>query len=171
MHSRRLFTKTTGSARRASINPQANVPFRELPEFMKMSNRWRADHTPLLLELAGLHLARGVHSPSVIALSEEQIELLAQLEHRRYTIERRLVECRFGSVQRQGARMPQWDDLSDEQKIWERKEIARLPEIMAGLGIETPSRFARCAFMARVWRAPQRNSTSYSPLRSSFIAT
>jgi hypothetical protein len=32
--------------------------------------------------------------------------------------------------------MPQWSDLSDEQKNWERNEIARLPEIMAGLGIE-----------------------------------
>jgi hypothetical protein len=69
-------------------------------------------------------------------LSADQIELLAELEHRRYNIERRLVDIRFGSVQRQGARMPQWNDLSEEQKIWERKEIARLPEIMAGLGIE-----------------------------------
>jgi hypothetical protein len=119
-----------------TLNPQANVPFRELPEFMKMSNRWRADHTPLLLELAGLHLARDVQSPVVIALSEEQVELLAQLEHRRYSIERRLVDIRFGSAQRQGARMPQWNDLNDEQKNWERKEIARLPEILAGLGIE-----------------------------------
>jgi hypothetical protein len=32
--------------------------------------------------------------------------------------------------------MPQWNDLNDDQKNWERKEIARLPEIMAGLGIE-----------------------------------
>lgn len=119
-----------------TLNPQANVPFRELPEFMKMSNRWRADHTPLLLELAGLHLARDVQSPVIIALSEEQVELLAQLEHRRYSIERRLVDIRFGSAQRQGARMPRWDDLTDEQKNWERKEITRLPEIMAGLGIE-----------------------------------
>jgi voltage-gated potassium channel Kch len=119
-----------------TLNPQANVPFRDLPEFMKMSNRWRADHTPLLLELAGLHLEHGVQSPSAIALSAEQIELLAQLEHRRYNIERRLVDIRFGSVQRQGARMPQWNDLSEDQKTWERKEIARLPEIMVGLGIE-----------------------------------
>jgi hypothetical protein len=119
-----------------TLNPQANVPFRELPEFMKMSNRWRADHTPLLLELAGLHLARDVRSPVVFALSEEQVELLAQLEHRRYSIERRLVDIRFGSAQRQGARMPQWNDLNDEQKNWERKEIVRLPEILAGLGIE-----------------------------------
>ena len=48
-----------------TINPQANVPWHELPEFMKMSNRWRADHTPLLMELAGLHLEHDVPSPVV----------------------------------------------------------------------------------------------------------
>jgi hypothetical protein len=117
-----------------TINPQANVPWRELPEFMKMSNRWRADHSPLLMELAGLHLRLDVPSPAILALSEEQIESLARLERRRYAFERRLIERRFGSAQRQTT--PDWEDLNDDQKNWERKEVARLPEIMAGLGIE-----------------------------------
>jgi hypothetical protein len=117
-----------------AINPQANVPWRDLPEFMKMSNRWRADHTPLLMELAGLHLELDVPSPVILKLTEEQIESLARLERRRYTIERSLIERRFGTAQRQN--MPDWDELSDDQKSYERKEAARLPEIMAGLGIE-----------------------------------
>jgi hypothetical protein len=117
-----------------TINPQANVPWRELPEFMKMSNRWRADHTPLLMELAGLHLRLDVPSPAILALSEEQIESLARLERRRYTFERRLIERRFGSAQRQTT--PDWDELNEDQKNWERKEAARLPEIMARLGME-----------------------------------
>ncbi len=117
-----------------TINSQANVPWRELPEFMKMSNRWRADHTPLLMELAGLHLRPDVPSPAILALSEEQIESLARLERRRYTIERRLIERRFGSAQRQTTL--DWDELDDGQKNSERKEAARLPEIMAQLGIE-----------------------------------
>jgi len=117
-----------------AINPQANVPWRELPEFMKMSNRWRADHTPLLMELAGLHLEMEVPSPAVLKLSGEQIESLARLERRRYTIERGIIERRFGSAQRQD--IPDWDELSDDQRNSERKEAARLPEIMAGLGIQ-----------------------------------
>ncbi len=117
-----------------AINPQANVPWRELPEFMKMSNRWRADHTPLLMELTGLHLETDVPSPAVLKLTEEQIESLARLERRRYTIERGLIERRFGSAQRQD--IPDWDELSDDQKNSERSEAARLPEIMAGLGIQ-----------------------------------
>jgi hypothetical protein len=117
-----------------TINPQANVPWRELPEFMKMSNRWRADHTPLLMELTGLHLDTDVPSPAVLKLSEEQIESLARLERRRYTIERGLIERRFGSAQSQN--IPDWDELSDDQKNSERSEAARLPEIMARLGIQ-----------------------------------
>lgn len=120
-----------------TINPQANVAWRDLPEFMKMSNRWRADHTPLLMELAGLHLQHDVPSPAILKLSEEQIELLARLERRRYTIERGLIERRFGSAQRQS--IPDWDELRDDQKNSERREAARLPEIMAGLGIELHS--------------------------------
>ncbi|MGO8756549.1 MAG: potassium channel family protein [Terracidiphilus sp.] len=123
----------------ATINPQANVPWHELPEFMKMSNRWRADHTPLLMELAGLHLVRDLQPPSASPFGAGEIDQLAELEHRRYTIERRLVESRFGMAKRQGARMPQWSELNDEQKEWNRKEIARLPEIMAGLGVEIHS--------------------------------
>lgn len=119
-----------------AINPQANVPWHELPEFMKMSNRWRADHTPLLMELAGIHLVRNVTSPAVVPLSAEQIETLAQLEHRRYTIERGLIESRFGTTRRPNPHRDQWKHLDDDQKEWNRREVARLPEILAGLGIE-----------------------------------
>ncbi|MEI9967296.1 MAG: hypothetical protein WDM87_01190 [Terracidiphilus sp.] len=132
---RRLFTKTTGRRSRDKINPQADVPWHELPEFMKMSNRWRADHTPLYMELAGLHVARNVHSPVVVTFSPEQIELLAELEHRRYTIERRLIEWRR-PMQRFNTHLDEWDHLAEEYKDWNRKEVARLPEIMARLGME-----------------------------------
>ena len=119
----------------AQINPQANVPWYELPEFMKMSNRWRADHTPLLLQLAGIRVAASVQSPAVTILSTQQIETLAQLEHRRYTIERQLIEWRR-AAQRVSTHLEPWELLPEEYKEWNRREVARLPEIMAGLGME-----------------------------------
>lgn len=121
---------------RGAINPQADVPFRDLPEFLKMSNRWRADHTPLLMNLAGLHMVGNLASPAVLTLNNEQIDLLARLEHRRYTIERRLIENRPGSSQRDNPNLADWDSLSEDQKDWNRKEAARMPEIMAGQNVE-----------------------------------
>jgi hypothetical protein len=115
------------------LNPQADVPWYELPELMKLSNRWRADHTPLLMELAGIlpvNVAKGgMKAPVVLALTSEQIERLAELEHRRYTIERRM-------VLEHDPHIPPWERLSEDEKNWNRKEVAKLPEIMAGLGIE-----------------------------------
>jgi hypothetical protein len=111
------------------INPLANVPWHALPELMKLSNRWRADHTPLLLELACLQPVRDVKTPAVQPLGSEEIDLLAQLEHRRYTIERRM-------AQEHNPHIPSWDQLSEAQKQQNREEIARLPQIMAGLGME-----------------------------------
>ncbi len=112
------------------INPQANVPWHDLPEFMKMSNRWRADHTPLLLQLAGVQAVENAESPAVLELTSEQIELLAQLEYRRYVIERHLA----GS--RRSAHTAEWSALGKGEKDWNRQSVAKLPKIMAGLGIE-----------------------------------
>jgi hypothetical protein len=119
------------------LNPQADVPWYELPELMKLSNRWRADHTPLLMELAGIRPVSGVKAPVALKLSSEQIERLAELEHRRYTIERRM-------VLEHDPHIPPWERLTEDQKNWNRKEVAKLPEIMAGLGIELhPVRIVR----------------------------
>jgi hypothetical protein len=86
------------------------------------------------MELTGLYLEPDAPSPAILKLSDEQIESLAKLERRRYTIERSLIERRFGTAQRQS--IPDWDELSDDQRNSERSEAARLPEIMARLGIQ-----------------------------------
>ncbi len=102
------------------INQQANVPWHELPEFMKMSNRWRADHTPLLLALAGFHVEEDVNSPLVLELTADEIEVLAQLEHRRFTIERRLVDWLSGEtrrhLQRRHPHLAGWSMLAEDQR-------------------------------------------------------
>jgi hypothetical protein len=100
---------------------------------MKMSNRWRADHTPLLMELTGCTW-RGRAIACRPETERGTDRIACKLERRRYTIERGLIERRFGSAQSQN--IPDWDELSDDQKNSERSEAARLPEIMARLGIQ-----------------------------------
>jgi hypothetical protein len=122
------------------INPQANVSWHELPEFMKMSNRWRADHTPLLFSLAGFQLEENVSSPIALTLTPEEIEILSELEHRRFTVERRLIDWQSGETRRnldhKNPHLESWSKLSESQREWNRREVANLPLVLASLGIE-----------------------------------
>lgn len=116
-------------------NPKADKDWPELSEFYKMSNRWRADHTPLLMELAGMHVAHVV-SPAIATLSDNTIDLLAQLEHRRYRIERRMNENRPRAEWADDPNLREWEKLDPAGQQYNRDEVKKLPAIMAGLGIE-----------------------------------
>jgi hypothetical protein len=116
-------------------NPNADKEWPELSEIYKMSNRWRADHTPLLLEVSKIHAVHEA-SPAVLELDEDQIEQLAQLEHRRYTTERRMVENRPRKEWRDDPALYDWKDLKVDNRQYNRDEVAKIPEIMKGLGIE-----------------------------------
>ncbi len=131
-------------------NPKADVEWPRLPEIFKMSNRWRADHSPLLMQLAGMYVqdpespeVATTKAPAVAPLSAAQIETLARLEHRRYQIERRMVENRPRSAWRDDPSLYDWTDSPDNKKElaagnkdYNREEVAKLPQIMAELGIE-----------------------------------
>lgn len=133
-----------------NINPQADVPWHDLPEFMKMSNRWRADHTLLIASLAGFRAKEDMPSVRVLSLTTEEVELLAQLEHRRFSIERRLLDWRAGATQhhirRKSPNLNDWATLSDSQREWNRAEMSRLPQILAGVGIELCRQRNICAY-------------------------
>jgi hypothetical protein len=122
------------------LNPRADVQWHDLPEFMKMSNRWRADHAPIMLALAGLRMKEDAQSPVTLELTSAEIEMIAQLEHRRYVIERRLLRWQYSETRHQGRKqaphLAEWVRLSDGQRDWNRKEVAKLPEILAELGIQ-----------------------------------
>ena len=73
---------------------------------------------------------------AVTELTPEQVEMMAQLEHRRFTIERELVESRHGFAYRKDSHPVPWDKESEKNRNWNREECARLPGIMARLGME-----------------------------------
>jgi hypothetical protein len=98
-----------------------------------MSNRWRADHTPLLMQPAGIRVEDNVANATVMELSPEEIEVLAQLEHRRYMIERFLTGARQNTHR---PNLEDWDKLDEDQRAWNRREVAHVPAIMACLGLQ-----------------------------------
>ena len=104
----------------------ANRPWAELPEFYKMSNRRACDHLPIKLARAGLRMEeisdsksfdlkrKDAKDPVVSEFTREEANLLAQLEHRRWFIERRMLGS-VGPKRSEGQRLNpllvEWDKL------------------------------------------------------------
>ncbi len=122
---------------------EMRAPWEELPERVKMPLRGRADRAPLVMEAAGLHLVRGGPSPAGLPPGDAETELLARLEHRGRAIEQRLMEWDTAAG---GASflLDDWTCLSDAEQNASRSEAAHLPQVMAGIGIESmPARTVR----------------------------
>jgi hypothetical protein len=124
----------------ASEPSLADRPWNMLPETLKMSNRRRADNMPFLLAQAGLHMAPSAQ-PAPFELSGDEIELLARLEHRRWSIERRLLGFSYGEVRSEfpprHELLVDWEQLPEAQRERNRKDFANLPKVLkvANFGI------------------------------------
>jgi TrkA family protein/RyR domain-containing protein len=128
----------------------ANRPWAELPEFYKMSNRRACDHLPIKLAQAGLRMEEvadpksidlkreNAKDPVVVEFTREEADLLAQLEHRRWYIERRMLGWRHGPKRSEAKRLNpllvEWDKLPEADREQRRAETADLPKILAGAG-------------------------------------
>jgi hypothetical protein len=127
-------------SRQSSAPPSpADRPWNLLPETLKMSNRRRADNVPFLLAQAGLHMAPSA-TPAAFELSRDEIELLARLEHRRWTIERRLLGFSYGEVRSEfpprHELLVDWEQLPEAERERNRKDFVNLPKILAMANFE-----------------------------------
>ncbi len=66
------------------------IPWDSLSEGMKDSNRGQADHLIIKLRAIGLTLENVINSPEHLTFTEEQIQLLSEMEHRRWMAGKRL---------------------------------------------------------------------------------
>jgi len=117
----------------------ADRPWNMLPETLKMSNRRRADNLPFLLAQAGLHLAPSAQ-PAPFELSSDEIERLARLEHRRWSIERRLLGFSYGEIRSEfpprHELLVDWEQLPEAERQRNRKDFADLPKVLKTVNLE-----------------------------------
>ena len=66
------------------------VPWENLPEGIKDSNRGQADHLPVKLRAIGLTLEAALNAADAWQFTDEQIRVLAEMEHRRWMADKRL---------------------------------------------------------------------------------
>jgi voltage-gated potassium channel Kch len=124
----------------AARNPSI-VPWRDLEESLKESNRMFADSIGAKLEAAGCVV---VPSPLAdpndppFAFSADEVEELAQAEHERWCSDLRQQGWRWGPAKDPTRKLHPnlipWSDLSEDDRDKDREPIQALPRMLARVG-------------------------------------
>lgn len=115
-------------------------PWEDLSWEFRDSNLQAADHLRLKLLTIGWDLApgRGL-SPVAIPLKEGQLDLLAELEHRRWFAERLLKGWQFSQERNVKTKktpcLVPWDKLTDAEKKWDQDQVLAYAGAIADAGM------------------------------------
>jgi len=111
-------------------------PWEKLNENLKESNRRQADHIPEKLRRVGCGFAPVVgKEPVVFEFTQQEVEILAEMEHERWVSERLLDGWIYGEKRdvenKVSPYLVPWNDLTDDVKEWDRQAMRGLPEFLA----------------------------------------
>jgi hypothetical protein len=126
------------SGRRMGATP-ALFPWDELDEEFKDSCRHQADHIDVKLRALGcLRGFSGSRKRNAVgALTDEQVELLAEMEHTRWCAERYLAGWEHGPTRDDaGRRHPDlvpWSELGEDRREIDRRFVRGIPELLASV--------------------------------------
>jgi len=125
--------------------PETNpsmVPWEELPENLKDSNRRQADHIGTKLNAAGYGIAPLTDwNEELLEFGEQEIELMAALEYQRWHAERKEEGWAYAPGPKDMKRkttphMIPWPQLSNEVKELDRNTVRGLPKFLASAGFQ-----------------------------------
>jgi len=108
----------------------------------KESNREQADHIPVKLKAIGCDFAPVKdRKPVLIEFTDEEIGIMAEMEHERFVAERYLKGWSFGSgpkkiIKKTDPYLVKWKDLPEKIKGYNRQAVRAIPELLARTGFE-----------------------------------
>ena len=121
-------------------NPSV-VEWRRLPLYKKVANQRAASHLDVKLRIAGYSRSDEAGSPGVAAEfppNEQVMEVLARVEHQRWTADKLLAGYSLGAIRDDGRflhpDLKPWQDLSDTDRDKDRAIIRQIPKMVAMLG-------------------------------------
>lgn len=118
-----------------------DTPWEQLNHGVKDSNRQAADHIPIKLRAIGLHEEPlNSNKEGITGFSDEQVELLAAMEHERWCAERWLAGWKRGERNDESKTHPDlvsWAELPMGQEKKDYAQIRAIPAVLknAGWGI------------------------------------
>lgn len=118
----------------------ANAPWSELAETYRDANRSVADHFEVKLRAVGCKLVKAGAGESAAQWSDEEMELLARMEHDRWWADRALDGWTFAPVRvnrrKHHPNMVTYEELSEEVKKLDKDSIHKLTAILRQSGLE-----------------------------------
>jgi hypothetical protein len=118
-----------------------DVPWQELSEAAKESNRAQAEEVCGALQAADIDLIpvrRWVGAD--VPLAPNEVEKIASVEHERWRTERTAAGWTYGKVRNDATKVNPlllpWDELPDEAKEGGRESARQLPRVLARAGFE-----------------------------------
>ena len=131
--------------KRLGQTPQTNpsmVPWEELPENLKESNRRQADHIGVKLKAVGCGISLLTDwDAKLFESAPEEIEKMAEMEHERWNVERRLEGWTYASGPKDINRkatpyLVPWNELPEDIKEYDRNTVRGLPLFLAQAGFQ-----------------------------------
>ena len=118
------------------------IPWSQLPAHKKKANQHAAAHMPVKLrcsECRSVPLDEPVDAQP-FPPDDENLEILAQLEHRRWLADKYLAGYSYGKVRDEDHMLHPdlipWEELSETDKDKDRSNIRQIPELMAMQGLK-----------------------------------
>jgi voltage-gated potassium channel Kch len=126
----------SAAGEKAADNPSL-VPWDRLPEHLKASNRDQVAHLRVKLMAVGRDLAPGADGPSD-PLSPDEIELLAEMEHRRWCDHERFAGWTLGPHKDVEAKttphLVPWEELPEQIRDIDREFARAIPDLVRRMG-------------------------------------
>ncbi|HEV8612699.1 MAG TPA: RyR domain-containing protein [Gemmatimonadales bacterium] len=111
-----------------------------LEEDLRESNRQQADHVVIKLRTVGCEAVRQSDPrPALEGFEEAEVELLARMEHARWTAERRLANWSPGEksvARRSSPYLVPWAELPGEVQEYDRAAVRGIPRLLGGIGMK-----------------------------------
>ena len=122
------------------VNPDpAMKPWDKLEEGFRHSNRMQAAAIAAFLERAGFNIEQAKAPAEPLELTKEEIELLAEMEHGRWVVERLQQGWRYGDVRDTQKKLHPdlvgWSKLPESIRDWDRSAARNWPGLLADAGL------------------------------------
>lgn len=113
-------------------------PWEHLPEKRKAANRLQAQQIGEQLAAVGCVMVPTFDPSLGFAFDDDELELLARLEHERWLAERTAAQVgpKSGPDGSPHPDLVPWEQLSDEARSWTRQTVRRIPVMLSRVGFQ-----------------------------------